>query len=152
MIIEWEVKKKRGHARPELFFVIRLETFEREMGVPQVVVESTIPRPPKEYSSFCLPGFAERAGEACENYRLYTPAHDKGVVEGRCRLPWRESGEYPEIEESFRLLRSQFEAVLTKAYNSEPIDIAGRLEMSSEARNHIVSGVAAQRFLKAVGL
>ncbi len=151
MIIEWKVTKKRGNHRPLLSYTIRLEDFERDLAVPQVVMESCIERPADGWRSYCYPNQAERRGGSGENYRLLTPDHKLGEICDTLRLSWRESGEYPEIEESFVRLRKQFELVLKSAYDSRPVECEGRMELSEEARKYIAGGVAAQRFLQAVG-
>ncbi|NDV21959.1 hypothetical protein [Desulfovibrio sp. JC022] len=151
MIIEWNLNKKRGNFRPVLTYTIRLEDFEKELGLPQVVMESSIPEPPNSWSASCLPGKCERAGAGCTAYRLYTPDHKKGEVEGKFTLPWRVDCDYPEIKKSFLKLREDFENVLKDAYDSHPVDINGKLELSKETRQHIASGLVSQRFLKAAG-
>ncbi|HAS87928.1 MAG TPA: hypothetical protein DCS48_01270 [Desulfovibrio sp.] len=151
MIIEWNLNKKRGNFRPVLTYSIKLEDFEKELGLPQVVLESSIPEPPESWSASCLPGKNERNGKNCTTYRLYTPDHKKGEVEGKFTLPWRANSDYPEIEASFLKLREDFETVLKEAYDSYPVDIEGRLELSEETRRHIASGLVSQRFLKAAG-
>lgn len=151
MIIEWKVIKKRGNFRPMLNYVIRLEAFERELAVPQVIMDSSIERPADGWRSYCYPNQSERKGGQGQSYRLFTPDHKLGEIEDSLRLPWRENGEYPEIRDSFMRLREQFELVLKNAYDSQPIESEGRLELSEKTRKHIASGVAAQRFLQAVG-
>lgn len=151
MIIEWNVTKKRGNHRPMLNYTIRLEEFERELAVPQVVLDSSIERPADGWRSYCYPGQCERTGGTGQPYRIMTPNHKTGEITDSLCLPWREDGQYPEIEESFSRLREQFEAVLTSAYDSRPLELSGRMELSEETRKHTAKGVAAQRFLQAVG-
>ncbi|NDV28529.1 hypothetical protein [Desulfovibrio sp. JC010] len=151
MIIEWNITKKRGNFRPLLTYTITLEDFEKELGLPQVVMQSSIPEPPESWSASCLPGKCERAGKDCSTYRLYTPDHKKGEVEGKFTLPWRVDSDYPEVKKSFTRLRADFETVLKEAYDSHPVDINGRLELSEDTRSHIASGLVSQRFLEAVG-
>jgi hypothetical protein len=151
MIIEWNIHKKRGNFRPVLTYTITLEDFEKELGLPQVLMESTIPEPPDSWSASCLPDKCERGGKDCAAYRIYTPDHKKGTLEGKFTLPWRVDSDYPEVKESFSRLRENFEAVLKEAYDSHPVDINGRLELSDETRSHIASGLVSQRFLDAVG-
>ncbi|WP_419779051.1 hypothetical protein [Maridesulfovibrio sp.] len=151
MIIEWNINKKRGNFRPVLSYSIKLEEFEKELGLPQVVMESTIPEPPNSWSASCLPEKCERSGETCSTYRLYTPNHKKGEVEGKFTLPWRTDSDYPEIQDSFTRLRDHFEIILKEAYNSHPVDLNGRLELSEETRKYIAGGLISQRFLEAVG-
>ncbi|MGX7948671.1 hypothetical protein [Oleidesulfovibrio alaskensis] len=152
MIIEWRIVKKRGNYRPELCYSITLEPFERELAVPQVLMESSIPCPPCEWEPHCLPGTHERAGRQPGVYRLYTPDHKRGEATGRLRLPWREEQQYPEVEESFRELRARFEVVLKNAYDSAPADISGCLELTQATRSHIACGVVRQQFLQVMGL
>ncbi|ACS80616.1 hypothetical protein [Maridesulfovibrio salexigens] len=151
MIIEWNITKKRGNFRPVLTYTISLEDFEKELGLPQVVLESNIPEPPDSWSASCLPGKCERNGCDCTAYRIYTPDHKTGETSGKLMLPWREGSDYPEVKESFLKLRNNFEAVLKEAYDSHPIDVEGKLELSGDTRRHIASGLVSQRFLKAAG-
>ncbi|CCO24922.1 hypothetical protein [Maridesulfovibrio hydrothermalis] len=151
MIIEWNISKKRGNFRPILTYTIVLEDFERDLAMPNIVQQSTIPQPPDSWSASCLPDKCERAEKECSTYQIYTPDHKTGEVTGKCILPWREEGVYPEIEESFILLREEFESVLKAAYESQPLEINGKLELSTETRKHIAAGLISQRFLEAAG-
>ncbi len=151
MIIEWNIKKKRGNYRPVLTYSITLEDFEKDLALPQVVLQSEIPEPPQSWSTSCLPGQNERDGKECSTYRIYTPDHKTGSLEGKFVLPWRENAVYPEIENSFKVMRDHFEIILKEAYNSLPLEETGRVEMSPETRRIISSGIVSEKFLKAAG-
>ncbi len=151
MKIKWNINKKRGNFRPVLEYSIELENFECELAVEQVATQSTIPCPPGSWSASCLPGKSERAGEECGVHRIYTPDYKTARAEGRLILPWRESGDYPEVEESFLKLRDEFEHKLKAAYDSLPIDNGGVLELSVETRRHLAAGLVSKRFLEAAG-
>lgn len=62
------------------------------------------------------------------------------------RLPWRENNVYPEIEESFIKLRETFEAELSAAHGSAPMQEKNCLETSAAAKAEIAPGVLAERF------
>jgi len=152
MRIEWRIEKRRGNTRPSLHYKMTLEKYETEMALPPVFVESTIPRPPDSWQSYCYPGQKERGDWKPEEYYcLLTPAHNTGEVEEKIKLPWRAANEYPEIEESFRRLRDEFEKALREAYNSLPMDVVGRIDVNSETKKHIAPGIAAVRLLRAAG-
>lgn len=151
MIIEWKINKKRGNYRPVLTYSIKLEDFEKDLALPRVVIQSEIPEPPESWSASCLPDKNERNGVECSTYRIYTPDHKTGILEGKAVLPWRETGNYPEVETSFRALRDNFEKVLKQAYDSLPLEENGRLEMSPEIKKLIAGGIVSEKFLKAVG-
>ena len=151
MISEWSINKKRGNFRPVLIYTITLENFEKDLALQSIVQQSTIPQPPESWSVSCLPQKNERAGKECLVYQIYTPDYKKGEVSGKCNLPWRENSAYPEIEESFISLREEFESALKVAYESKPFEIKGELDLSTETRKHIASGLISQRFLEAAG-
>lgn len=160
MNISWVITKKRGNFRPVLQYTITLNDFERELGVPMVRMQSSIPKPPETSWEYCWPGQNERgawpdgeagaAGEGGEFHQLATPAHKAGETVGFLKLPWRESNQYPEVEASFQALREAFERTLEEAAASAPIRLCGSLETSAEARRAIAPAFAAERLLRLV--
>jgi hypothetical protein len=148
MLINWKLTKKRGNFRPVLEYSIKLEDFEKELAVDQVVLESLIPEPPGSCFFSCLPGEYERGNGECGVYRIYTPDHKKAFAEGKLVLPWREDGSFPEIEKSFLLLRENFEIKLKEAYDSLPIEETGSLELSAKTRNYLASGLISKKILE----
>ena len=152
MNIDWTIVKKRGNHRPVLKYSIELEPFEIDLAVPQVVVEDALVRPPSSWRSFCYPGRDERACPSIERYRLMTPSHEQRTLADSLTLHWRGSTEgFDDVRAAFARLRADFEAALRSAHDSAPLDIVEQLELTRETREHVVRGVAAARFLAAVG-
>jgi len=131
--IDWVISKKRGNFRPVLQYAIKLTDFERDLGVPMVRIESSIPKPPEASWEYCWPGQNERGPwTPAEFHQLATPAHKTGEATGILRLPWRESGEFPEVETSFQALREAFERVLEETAKSAPLRLCGCLDTSTQ--------------------
>jgi len=152
MKIEWVINKKRGNHRPVLKYEIKLESFEVELAVPQVVLDNAIARPPSSWRSFCYPGEDERGGASFEWYRLMTPSHTRKKVSDSLTLPWRApGGKYEDVKVAFARLRRDFERVLANTHDSAPFEVLEHLELTVDTRNHIAAGVASARFLAAVG-
>ena len=153
MHIEWKIEKKRGNYRPKLSWKISLDEYEKNLALGSVEVESTLPKPPEEWEGFCYPGHNERVAnwKAQAFYSLSTPCHKNKELEGSVRLPWREDNLYPEIEQSFDLLRGVFEQALRAAYDSLPLETGQQMNSSAPMKKHIASDLAAQRLLRAVG-
>jgi len=149
--IEWTISKKRGNFRPVLHYTMRLTDFEKSVGMPAVRVQSTIPRPPDPGLTYCWPGQNERAEwTPAEHYLLTTPPHTVGEANERIKLPWREHNLYPEVEESFLLLRAACELALRESAGSEPMQAEGRLETSGEAKKCIAPALVAERILQVI--
>ncbi len=153
MRIEWKIEKQRGNYRPKLTWKISLDEYEKNLALGSVEVETTLPKPPEDWEGFCYPGHNERVAnwKPQSYYLLSTPCHKNIEMEGSARLPWREDNQYPEIEESFALLRNAFEQALRAAYNSLPLETKQHMNASAPAKKHIASDLAAQRLLRAVG-
>ncbi|MHC1752733.1 hypothetical protein [Humidesulfovibrio sp.] len=149
MNIDWVITKKRGNFRPVLQYTIKLSDFERELGMPMVRLQSYIPKPPEPSWEYCWPGQNER-GEwtPAEFHQLATPAHKTGEAVDVLKLPWRENGEYPEVEASFQALREAFELVLEETTRSAPLRLCGCLETSTQTRRVIAPAFAAERLLR----
>ncbi|NDV18651.1 hypothetical protein GO013_04355 [Pseudodesulfovibrio sp. JC047] len=152
MKIEWTISKKRGNHRPVLQYSIELESFEVDLAVPQVVVDSAIAKPPSAWRSFCYPGEDERGEGQLEWYRLMSPSHKLKRISESVTLPWRgQTHEFVDVKAAFERLRHDFELVLKNAYESAPLNLVETLELSRNTRQHIVCGVASARILSAVG-
>ncbi len=153
MKIVWKIKKKRGNYRPELKYTITLEEHERAIAMESVRIESTIPCVPQSARSWCMPGENERAEgwQPTEFHFLTVPWFKTGIDSGFLRLPFRDSGEYPEVEASFARLREKYEEVVRKTYGWQPIEEDGRMETSSETKAAIAARLAAMRMLDLTG-
>ena len=151
MRIEWKISKKKGHLRPQLRYRVSLEPFEVELAVPMVTVTSAIPKPPDAWQRHVWPGTHERGKmESVEVYDLSTPSHKTITREELLMLPMRPGNQYPEVEESFRTLRSAYEKALLEAYENSSFETGGRLEMTQETKERLAPTVAAQKFLALV--
>ncbi len=153
MKIDWQITKKRGNFRPILKYAMVLESFERKLAVQAVWVKSLIPQIPNAGHSYCLPGENERhpLWMPSEFHRLQVPFFKTGERRDFLRLPFRESGQYPEVEASFVSLRSAYETVVQKVYGQDSIDQEGRLDMSSETKACVAAKVTADRLLNLFG-
>jgi len=153
MRIKWEIKKKRGNFRPSLNYVIVLEPFEKKLAVHAVSVQSTIPMVCDPHLSFCLPGENERelSWEPSGFHVLSAPFFKNGRISEFIRLPFRASGEYPEVEASFEKLRKNHERVVQKAYRLAPINTQGNLDICHETKKQIAAMVTADRFMDLYG-
>jgi len=149
MRINWKIKKKRGNHRPTLSYTIILEEYEMELAVDAVNIESAIPRINDPHQSHCRPDSNERehGWEPVGYHYISVPYFKTGSSTGFIRLPFRESDHYPEVEESFSMLRDAYEEVVNDAYAWEPIDREGELDISEETRKNIVAGVTSQKLL-----
>ncbi|MFW5735274.1 MAG: hypothetical protein ACOCWR_09450 [Oceanidesulfovibrio sp.] len=151
MNIEWTLSKKRGNFRPVLSYTITLTDYEKSLGVPAVRIQSTIPKPPDAGLAYCWPGQNERSEwTPAEFHLLMTPPHTDGTITKSIKLPWREGNGYPEVDESFGLLRDSFERVLAESSASCPMIETGRLELSGKATSEIAPAFAAERILRAI--
>lgn len=152
MKIEWNIEKKRGNYRPILHYSVTLNELERSLCLEAVAVECTIPKPPEASWSYCWPGQNERAvWTPTSFYLLITPSHKDGKRSDSLKLPWREDNAYPEVEESFALLRTAFESAVAQAMASPSMTTSGSLETSPAMRQSMAPAFAAQRMLKIVG-
>lgn len=152
MNIEWKIEKKRGNYRPLLHYTVTLSEFECSLCLTAVRVQSVIPKPPEASWSYCWPGHNERGQWTPSDWHLLmTPSHKDKSSSQTLKLPWREDNAYPEVEESFILLRDAFEEALSQAMQSVPMNQSGSLETSSAMRRTIAPAFAAGRILRAVG-
>ncbi len=153
MRIEWSIKKKRGNFRPTLTYTLALEDHEKALAVHSVHVDSQIPYIPRPHESHCLPGENERAEnwEPKDFKRLSVPHFKTGEIREFLRLPFRESMEYPEVEEAFRQLRGRFEAVLSQVYSLNAFERTGELGVSRQTAEDVAPAVMAQKLLGLYG-
>ena len=149
MRMEWNIAKERGNLRPLLTYSVSLEEHEKALALPPVRIISTIPMPEEHWQAHCYPGRYERSGGSAptECYPLEAPSHKGRTWTQSLRLPWRQDNRYPEVEESFLLLRAAVESELTAAYASAPIHLAEELQTTARPRAIIAPGVLGERFL-----
>ncbi len=149
MKIEWKIEKKRGNYRPDLKYTILLEEHERAIAMNSIRIESSIPCIPQPGKRWCMPGEYERAEgwQPTDFHFLTVPWFKTGFDSDFLRLPFRESGEYPEVEASFALLREKYEEVVRKTYNWQPIEEEGSMETSGETKAAIAARLAAMQML-----
>ena len=149
MRIVWRIEKSRGNYRPGLSFTLELEDYEQRLAVEAVNVRSLIPRIEAPNEIYCLPECFERAGDwrPLDYHWLTAPFFRDRHRSGFIRLPFRECGSYPEVEQSFALLREAHEEVVRQAYTWGPISEVGRLDVSSEGRRAIAAKLTAHRLL-----
>ncbi len=149
MKIHWKIEKKRGNIRPVLTYSFSIESYEKNLALPPIRVQSTIAEPINSWQEHCYPQQFERAGEpqfqGC--YNLEIVSHKGGSWSQSLRLPWRENNEYPEVEASFEALREAFEQELRNADASEPMDEAHYLTVSTATIQSIAPAVLAEKFL-----
>ena len=150
MLIEWSITKKRGNLRPVLQYRVRLEDHEKELAIPEVQVASTIPCPEQPSQKHCYPGQMERAeGFVPERFHsLESPSHQGYPQLHTLVLPWREGNSYPEVEESFGLLRDAMEREIARASASAPMDEQGQVRTSSKTKAAVAPALAAARLLR----
>lgn len=150
MKIHWTIKKKRGNYRPSLNYHIRLEPFEKDLAVHAVRVQSLIPEIPDSHQSFCMPDQNERhpSWAPMSFHSISVPYFKKGEIREFIRLPFRDSGEYPEIKASFLLLRKTYEKIVRQAYGHASLEIQEELDTSPETKACIAPAVAAKKMLE----
>lgn len=150
MYIEWNIIKERGNLRPVLQYRVRLEDHEKALALPQVSIQSTIPKPEESHVKYCYPGVMERAcgWQAQAFYTLETPSHVGHSMLHSLTLPWRSDNEYPEVQASFCELRDALEREIERACQSEPMDEKGSVRASTQVKKRLAPDVAAVRFLR----
>ncbi len=149
MKIEWKITKKRGNLRPTLSYSFVVEKFEKALALPPISIESTIPEPMDSWQEHCYPNEFERAVDVQHKgyYRLELVSHKGNMWAQNIRLPWREDNSYPEVEESFKLLRTAFEAELASANASNAMNEVSFMQLSDTATQNIAPAVLAEKFL-----
>jgi hypothetical protein len=149
MQITWRIDKKRGNFRPSLNYHIRLESFEKELAVHAVSIQSRIPLIPNPHLRACMPGENERtAGWTPTRFHTFSvPYYKTGEISEFIRMPFRASGEYPEVEASFSALRAVYEAVVKAVLAQPPIARQGEMGISRSTRETIAAAVTARRML-----
>lgn len=100
-----------------------LEPFEKSLAMPAVFLDTGIPHIPRPHQPFCLPNENERSPgwQPDRFHRLQVPYFRTGETNGFIRLPFRASGEYPEVEEAFRQLHQLYETKVCEAYAQPPL-------------------------------
>ena len=156
MRIQWTIEKKRGNFRPLLTYTITMESFEIDLAVSALNIKSLIPRIPNAREAYCLPGEDERSAswEPARYHYLSIPSvtylKDR-TIEKTIRLPFRESGEYPEVEASFEALRTAYEEIVKEAYGHGAIFEQDEMDLSPETRTVIAAKVAGAKLLSLYG-
>ena len=147
MKIKWKIKKKKGNFRPTLSYSIILEDYERELAVPSVNILSRIPEISDPGQNYCLPNCNERdpSWRPGGYHYISVPYFKTGMTSGFIRLPFRDSGKYPEVEQSFALLRKAYEAVVNDAYGRAPINLSEELDISVATKKNIAAKVISRK-------
>jgi hypothetical protein len=153
MKINWQIKKKRGNFRPRLLYTITLESFEKKLAIHAVQIQSHIPMIPSSHLSYCLPGEHERSPSwKPDRYHVFqVPYFKDGYTDGFIRLPFKDSGQYPEVVSSFKKLREAYEKKVQSVYAHPPLEQTGSLDISRETQSQIASRVTADRLLALFG-
>ncbi len=147
MRINWKIEKKRGNFRPSLKYTMVLEEHERELAVDAVQVKSGLPCLENPHQEFCLPGTHERTpGWVPTDFHwLSVPFFRDGEKGGTIRLPFRESGEYPEVKEAFLKLQEGYEQLVREAYDWAPIKEQGELDATLETKQAIAATLVSRK-------
>ncbi len=153
MRIQWQIDKKRGNYRPTLSYTITLEEYERTIAMHSVSIQSTIPRIPNSGRSWCMPDCDERASgwQPVEFHHLHVPYFKTGTAAGFIRLPFRPGCRFPEVEQSFTVLRRAYEEVVGRVYAHEPFREQFELDMRPETKQKIAATLTAQKMLGFLG-
>ena len=102
-------------------------------------IGSTILKPPDAWEKHAYPGKKERgvSWNLKTFYEICTPSYKTGSFEEMIPLPMRENCEYPEVEESFLLLRKEYEKSLKAAYHNAAFGIRGKLGITAETKREV---------------
>ncbi len=154
MKIDWKIKKERGNLRPKLYYKTELEPFEIKLCVPMTQIISTIPKPPDVWKNHASLDKEERNGcwFSAVFYKICAPSCETGCFEEMIRLPMRENCRYPEVEESFLMLRKEYEKKLKAAYHNTAFEVQSTLGISSETKKQIAPGITALKMLELFNL
>ncbi len=149
MQIKWDIDRKRGNYRPTLKFVITLEEHERSIAMHAVSVQSMIPRIPNGGRAWCMPGCDERAPGwiPADYHQLHVPYFKTGIIKDFIRLPFQADDTFPEVENSFLLLRDTYEKVVASVYSIEPVNQQKELTTSQKTKEKIAAALTAQKML-----
>ncbi|WP_051957960.1 hypothetical protein [Desulfobacter vibrioformis] len=152
MKVNWKIRKKRGNFRPRLTYTISLDAYEKKLAIHAVQVESHIPMIPGSHLSYCLPGEHERSmsWKPDRYHVLQVPYFKDGYIDGFIRLPFKESGQYPEVVSSFEKLREEYEKKVCMVYAHPPLEQTGSLDTTDDTRSRIASTVTANRLLSMI--
>lgn len=149
MKITWSIEKKRGNFRAHLKYSITLEDYEKEIAVNTLNIVSSIPKIDDSHESFCLPSSNERSKDwqPKDFHMVSTPYFRDGHLTEYIRLPFREDGKYPEIEETFSKLRAEYEKIVQEAYGSVPISENKELDTSEDTKQIIAAHLVSRKML-----
>ncbi len=139
MKIEWNIEKKRGFYRPKLNIQVVFEDWEKALYIPTIYVKSTIPRP--AYDTEIVQRTCEIDDDRTD--QCYTREINSSDTRQSYRLPFRHSGEYPEVAESMAILRDEIERRIIQAHDALALDITGSLEMTPATKKHVAAYAAA---------
>ncbi len=132
---------------------MELEDYERKLAVDAVRITSSLPFLENPHEEFCLPGTHERAKDwqPKDFHQLSVPYFREGEKRGTIRLPFRESGCYPEVEENFAELQRRYECLVREAYQWEPLKESGECNTSSETKKAIAATLVSRQLLALAG-
>ncbi len=149
MKIQWKIEKKRGNYRPVLSYVITLEEHEKDLAMNALTIESSIPHIPDAGMPWCMPGCNERAPgwEPIDFHSLSVPYFKIGTTSERIRLPFRESASYPEVEQSFAMLRDAYEKAVNEVYQWQPFYTTGEMDITPAAKEQRAATLTARKML-----
>lgn len=136
MKIQWKIEKRRGNFRPLLKYSMHLVEHEKSLAMHAVSIESSIPAIDDLGQIYCMPDCDERRSDwqPRRYHHLTVPYFKNGMNSGSIRLPFRESGEYREVKESFARLRETYEQAVQRAYCWEPISINDELDITVDTK------------------
>ena len=143
MRITWKITKPRGVFRPELTYKLEREGWEAELNIPKVYAQSTIPQPSDPVTRINNERTLEN-DEGTSTHRLVGSSEPQKI-----RLPFRQSGEYPEVAESMAILRAEIERRIIQAHDALALDITGELEMTPATKKHVAAYAAAWKMTQA---
>lgn len=149
MKIEWSIKKKKGNFRPGLSYRITLEDFEQELAVSMVNIQSKIPEIIDSHDDFCFPDCHERCSDwqPAGFHWISTPYFKDGASSGFIRLPFRETANYPEVENSFEELRDKHESLIKNAFHAKSVEEFRELDFTDPTKQAIAGVLTAKRML-----
>ena len=140
MKIVWEINKERGNYRPNLKYSVLFEEWEKCLRIPIDRVQSSIPEPKSHYPIQMLESIEDdESKKVCE----------LSIGGETITLPFRQSGEYPEVAVSMAILRDEIERRIIQAHDALALDITGELEMTPATKKHVAAYAAAWKMTQA---
>jgi len=147
MKIKWRIEKKQGYWRPVLTYSIELEQWEIDLAIPKVSIKSKIATPP-DFFSYATE--EKNNNWKPKNYHTISTA-DWSVkkAEREIKLIWKpgKNPDYPEVEESFKMLREAYEKELIKAIESKGFIKDGELELTPQTKRKVAPYAAKQKMI-----